>query len=36
VALTSDRKLGSFEIAGEVGAGGMGAVYRAIDTVLAH
>ena len=34
--LTAGTKLGSYEVAGELGAGGMGIVYRARDTRLAR
>src|SRR6201997_2013076 len=34
MALTAGTKLGPYEIAGAIGAGGMGEVYRARDTRL--
>jgi len=34
VSLTSGARLGSYEIAGPIGAGGMGEVFRARDTRL--
>jgi hypothetical protein len=34
VALTPGTRIGSFEITGQIGAGGMGEVYRATDTNL--
>lgn len=32
--LTAGKRLGPYEIAGAIGAGGMGEVYRATDTNL--
>jgi serine/threonine protein kinase len=34
MTITASTKLGSYEVAAQIGAGGMGEVYRAHDTEL--
>jgi serine/threonine protein kinase len=36
MALTAGTRLGSYEVVAQIGAGGMGEVYRAHDTKLAR